>query len=568
MSPNRPQIALPRSRRGATWLGVLAALTAACGAILAGGASHATGAPSQPNIIFILTDDQTMSEMSSLQSTQSLIDGRGVNFKRAYINYPMCCPSRATIFSGQYMHNHLVRGNARPYGGWSAFQAHENDTLPVWLSNDGYYTAHIGKYLNGYAKTGAPHVPPGWDEWYAKVGTAENQYLNYTLYEKGPSGPPAEVFYADQDTGFPDPPPAPLETDYQTDVYGYKALDFLKRAEDSSVPQPFYLSLSFKAPHGPFQPAARDAYTLSGESLPKLPGFDEKDISDKPLWLRKQSGKRLSKGLKKSIAVERRRRLEQLSSVDESVQAIVDEADRLDGTEDGELENTYIAFASDNGFFRGEHRFATGKYLPYEPASHVPLLIRGPGIPEGADSDELVSNADITETFLDVAGSEDPSLDGRSLIPYAEDPSLTTTRPLLLEGDTGPGLGPGGFVDEATADTGLSAMRGAPDLDQEVMGKTAVVQTRHAPAFRAIRTGRYVYVLYANGETELYDTQNDPAQLVNQVRNPRFAEVRQWLFDRLIPLASCDGAECREEIGADPAPLSKSQARRRASKRH
>ena len=562
MSPGRRQI-LARPRRALAIAGA-AALAASCGAVLAGGATHATGAPPRPNIIFILTDDQTLSEMSSLQSTQSLLDDRGVSFRRAYINYPVCCPSRATIFSGQYMHNHHVRGNAKPNGGWWAFQPHESNALPVWLSGDGYYTAHIGKYLNGYSKIEPPHVPPGWDEWYAKVGTAENQYLNYTLYEQGPLGPPEEVFYADQDTGEPDPPPAPLTTDYQTDVYRYKALDFLQRAADASVPQPFYLSLSFGAPHGPYQPAARDLLSRAGEPLPKLPGFDEKDVSDKPLWLRKQSNKRLGKGLKKSIAGERRRQLEQLISVDEAVKAIVNEADKLDGTQDGELENTYVVFASDNGLFRGEHRIAAGKYLPYEAAAHVPLLIRGPGIPEGSDSKELVSNADITQTFLDIAGNEDPSLDGRSLLPYAEDTSLLTTRPLLLEGDTGPGLGPGGFVDDRSVRrAGLAGVRGTPNLDQEPMGKTSVAQGRHAPAFRAIRTDRYIFILYANGESELYDMRNDPGQLVNQASNPRFAPVRQFLFHHLIPLTSCDGAECREEIGPDPSPLPKGNSKKR-----
>ena len=141
------------------------------------------------------------------------------------------------------------------------------------------------------------------------------------------------------------------------------------------------------------------------------------------------------------------------------------------------LDDTYIVFASDNGFFRGEHRIAGGKYLAYEPSSRVPLMIRGPGIPAGVQSDELVSAIDIPQTIEEIAtGATDPDADGRSFLPYALNPALRSTRPLLLEADTGPGKGNAGF-DPQTASVSaakvakvkVAGRKGVKNLDQEKM---------------------------------------------------------------------------------------------------
>ena len=100
----------------------------------------------------------------------------------------------------------------------------------------------------------------------------------------------------------------------------------------------------------------------------------------------------------------------------------------------GRLRNTYVIFTSDNGFFFGEHRLLGGKFLAYEPATHLPLLIRGPGIKPGSSTGELAANIDIAPTILELAGAEaDKSIDGRSLVPYMDDPDLRTRRPILFE---------------------------------------------------------------------------------------------------------------------------------------
>jgi arylsulfatase A-like enzyme len=536
------------------------AMTALAGfAVLVGGAlAHGVAAPGSaegadpPNIVFILTDDQALHEMAALPTVRAEIGAKGATFTRAYASYPLCCPARATLLGGQYMHNHGVRGNGGEFGGWQRFEPREARAFPVRLRSSGYHTVHVGKYMNLYPNGascfGPPAlpVPPGWSEWYGKV-SENNLYYDYRLIEDpdGSGGLPAQCQeYGDE------------ESDYQTDVLTEKAVEFI--GEPGGPPTPFHLNFWVNAPHAPFVPAPRHLNTYGGAKLPWLKGFNERRINDKPKWLRRQAG-RLRLVVRKKIAAERRRQLEQLLSVDEAVGRILQALE-----EEGELDDTYVIFTSDHGFFRGEHRIAGGKYLPHDPSSRVPLMIRGPGIPAGSRSRELVSLADLTQTILKIGtGSTDPSLDGRSLLPYAKDPAARTTRPILLEADTGPGRGNNGFDEAAAAaaKAGLAGKRGVSNLDQEpgvsAAAKRAAATGNFAPAYRAIRTNRYLMVLYANGERELYDMALDPAQLRSVASNRRYRPVRKWLFNRLFKLSRCRGATCRVEVGADPKPKPK-----------
>jgi arylsulfatase A-like enzyme len=540
------------ARAWATLAAAVALFAVIGGALVA---REAMGASSQKNVIFILTDDMTYSELSAMPNVQSLIAAQGTSFNEAYISFPLCCPSRATMMSGQYMHNHGVHGNFPPNGGWPKFRSHESNDLPVWLQDDGYYNLHIGKYMNGYGTVSDTlPVPQGWDEWYGKV-SEDALYYNYQLIEKtGPLATPHITFYGDQ------------PSDYQTDVFSDRAVDFVN---DSGVArQPFWLNLWFNSPHGPFDPAPRDAYRFAGTPLPNLPGFNEKDISDKPKWFRKQARKRISKKQGKLIDNERRRQEEQLASVDQAVGELVQSLKNK-----GILDDTYLIFSSDNGFFRGEHRIVTGKYLPYDPASRVPLIIRGPGIPAGGVSNELVWNGDIAQTIQQIAsGSQMDSLDGRSFLPYAQNPALRSTRAVLLEGDTGPG-GTGAESAQSSsarareARVGVAGKRGVDNLEQEPDAIESATNTDTAPAYRSIRTDRYEYTVYANGQTELYDMKRDPAQLNSLALNPRYRYVRKWLYERLVPLSACAGPSCRVELGPDPLPLSKSALRKQQKKK-
>jgi arylsulfatase A-like enzyme len=534
-------------------LASVVALLALGGGVLAAG--EARGSAPGANVVFILTDDMTSSELAGMPNVQSLIAAQGTTFNRAYVSFPLCCPSRATMMSGLYMHNHGVRGNFPPNGSWFKFRPLESNDLPVWLQDDGYYNVHIGKYMNFYSiVNGTLPVPPGWNEWYGKL-SEDALYFDYQLIEKTTlNSTPRLTFYGDQ------------ASDYQTDIFRDRAVDFV---HDYTSGQPYWLNLWFNSPHGPFAPAPRDLFRLAGSPLPKLPAFNEKDISDKPKWFQRQIRKPLTKKQIKVIENERRRQQEQLLSVDQAVGELIQALQSR-----GVLDDTFIIFTSDNGFFRGEHRIASGKYLPYDPSARVPLLIRGPGIPRGGFSDELVWNGDIAQTIDQIAsGVENPTVDARSFLPYAEDPARRSTRPILLEGDTGPG-GTGAESARASAAraraarVGIAGKRGVHNLEQEPNAiKSAANNTDTAPAFRSIRTDRYEYTVYANGQTELYDMWRDPAQLRSLATERRYRFVRKWLFDHLTLLSTCAAAACRVEIGPDPAPLPKSALRPKRKKK-
>ena len=218
----------------------------------------------------------------------------------------------------------------------------------------------------------------------------------------------------------------------------------------------------------------------------------------------------LRPGVSSRILRDFRARRESLLAVDEAVGALVRE---LAAT--GQLDSTYILFTSDNGFFQGEHRIAKGKYLAYEASTRVPLLIRGPGIPAGTVSGELVANIDLAPTILEVAGATaDIPQDGRSLLPYARDGTLRSERPIEHEGLVG------GDADDETAS-----------------GRVRV--------YYAIRTARYLYVKWRGGARELYDLRRDPFEMTNRAKDPAYRATLATLREQADRLADCKGEECR-----------------------
>src|SRR4051812_28901766 len=160
-------------RRRRLAIPALAALGVVAAALVASGAhsrppaaNQAAAPPSTPNVLVIETDDQTVESMRVMGNVDSLIGAHGATFENSFVNYSLCCPSRATFLTGQYEHNHGVLDNGPPNGGFGRFEdLHGRNNLAVWLRRVGYYTGLIGKYLNGYDN--APRIPPGWSEWHA-----------------------------------------------------------------------------------------------------------------------------------------------------------------------------------------------------------------------------------------------------------------------------------------------------------------------------------------------------------------------------------------------------------------
>ena len=509
-----------RVSRRAWWvvLVVLALAVAALVFALSGSTSRIEGDPAasptptpvgRPNIVIIQSDDQTVEQLAAMPKLRRLIGEAGTGYDNYVASFPLCCPSRATLLTGQYSHNHGVQGNDAPYGGFGRLK--QAETLPVWLSRAGYRTGHVGKFLNGYGKRDQHEIPLGWTDWVSAPYPGQHSYFEYDLNVNG-----RLVRHGS----------APH--DYVDDVYTKRALDFLDRA--APAPEPFFLAVDYLAPHrgAPYgtgrrcdkyaKPAPRYAGHFATAPLPTPPSFNEADVSDKPAAIRKRH--RLGPEAIAGITENYQCRREALLTVDDAVESIVAKLDRL-----GELGNTYVLYISDNAFFQGEHRLPLGKQRVYEADAKVPFLIRGPGIARGLHLANLVANIDLAPTVLDLTGARDqvPStfaLDGHSLLPQLTgrsepDPAAGHDRAVLLE--NGPGV------------AGI-------------------------PQFDGVRTGRYVYVEYLDGERELYDLERDPYELDSRHADPAYLGVEATLAPVLAELRSCAGATCEKAVSL-PAPL-------------
>jgi N-acetylglucosamine-6-sulfatase len=444
-----------------------------------------------PNVVVLMTDDQTVESMRVMPNVRTLLADQGVTFDNNFVSYSLCCPSRSTFLTGQYAHNHQVWGNAAPNGGY--YKLDSTNTLAVWLSRAGYQTIHLGKYLNGYGTRNATEVPPGWGEWHGSVDPSTYRYYNYTLNENGK--------LATYGTG---------AANYQTDVYSRKAVDIIRR--QVADPRPFFLWVAFLAPHsgGPREPddpagqstpvpAPRHRNAFATQALPIPPSFNEADVSDKPAAVRNRP--LMTSAKIAAVRENYQQRLESLLAVDDAVAQIVNEL-----TVTGQLDNTLIVFTSDNGFFHGEHRVPQGKVLLYEPSVRVPLIVRGPGIPHGKHRSQFVANIDLAPTIVAASGAQPGRvMDGRSLLPFARDPFLHSGRDLLLE----------------------------------------------TPTYSAIRTPNWLYAEHVTGERELYNLARDRDELTSLHADPSYDRIKANLAQRLARLRGCAGPVCRQgpELG-------------------
>ena len=537
---------------------VLLALLVLVGLRGEGEAASAAAAP-RPNFVVIQTDDQTLQQLGAtwltplgnrarvMPNTLDLIRKHGVSFSRYNISYPLCCPSRSTLLSGRYAHSNGVISNAAPKGGWVGYQkkAIYRHNLGVWLQRAGYRTIHLGKFLNGYGGPGPDDpetkVPPGWNEWQTDASDNSTRlYYGYLLNHdgviEGPFGDPGYDATNGKDSpGCPLSPPPFATCDYQEDVLTGRAVS---QIDLSSARGPFYLQLDYNAPHGdpapPIgpEPAPRHYDSALDTPLPRPPGFNEGDISDKPSFIR-DDAERLGPESFRRMRIEYQKSLESLRSVDEGVRRVIDALRR-----NGELSRTYVFFISDNGFFFGEHRLERSKFLPYEPAVHLPLLVRGPGIRADSSTGQLVSNIDLAPTILKLAGARaDRAVDGRSLVPFWTDTALRSRRPILLES----------FA-KATA-IGSGGERRGRTRRRASASIAAPIEN-----YLGVRQGPYKYVEYQTGDRELYDLSKDPFELDNRVRDPRYDRVQAFLRRQVRRLEGCVGKECRFTTSSLPEP--------------
>jgi arylsulfatase A-like enzyme len=580
------QTSLQARTRTAVAAGLLALLAGLLLVALGGGrANAATNEP--PSFVLIQTDDQTLDglyaaakaypgapETRAMPATLDLIAKKGITFNRYYVSYPLCCPSRVSLLTGRYAHNHNVRGNVSPNGGYVgfSFRGAYSHNLATWLQGDGYKTIHIGKFLNGYGEEpwdNGTTVPPGWSSWYTILNAdSTHYYYGYSMDVNGqivgPFGDPGSwetrEYGVRDDIGCPFAPTNGQPCNYVTDTLTNIATNEIRA---TAANQPFYLQLDYTAPHGDFrrpagpEPSPRHYDWFRGATLPhdKEEGLDEGNVSDKPRFIREAA--HLTPSDRHTYLVYWQKQLESLRDVDDGVRQIVSTL-----AQTGRLKNTYIIFTSDNGFFFGEHRLLGGKFLAYEPATHLPLLIRGPGIKPGSSTGELAANIDIAPTVLELAGAKaDKSIDGHSLVPYMRDPELRDRIPILFES----------FVETNDVEA-----QGALDIPGDQSGaskasKSAIPELQQNPTAHAsllappkdysgIRLGPYKYIAWPDGEKELYDLNRDPYELNSIVNVPNFFPIRNFLHREMLRLTECSGRSCSEPSG--PFPLTRKEAQR------
>src|SRR4051794_7816564 len=310
----------------------------------------------RPNIILILSDDQSYESIDKMPYLRSRIAPQGgwYRFDNAFINNATCCPSRATIMTGLWSHHHGIEVT----GGAPAYD--DSDTIATRLHATGYRTGFVGKYHLGTSVTknaGPTYIPPGWDEWQAFANNTPGWYYNYRLNENGTL------------VDFGSAP-----ADYSTDVLRDKALDFI----NGNGGEPFFLIYAPRAPHNNWTAAPRHVGHYKNEPVLHSPNFNEEDMSDKPAWWSS-----LTPRSAKDIDAARRKQWDTTLALDDAVKAIHERVQKL-----GLMSQTVIFFVTDNGYAFGEHRYQ-GKACAYDECSRTPLLVNYGGHSQGSTFSQL-----------------------------------------------------------------------------------------------------------------------------------------------------------------------------------
>jgi N-acetylglucosamine-6-sulfatase len=448
-------------------------------------ASPARMSDARPNIIVVLTDDQPFHTVDYMPAVKKQLMAGGVVFENGFVTTPLCCPSRVSILSGQYVHNHKVYTDRMPMGGAQKFNA--ATSMSIWLKQAGYRTAYFGKYLNGYEDL-VPRriVPPGWDEWkvfFAKNISADDDvgnlqyFFDFSRSENG-----AVVKYPRSKANF------------SADVITNDALAFIRDERET----PFFMILGYYNPHSPYVSAPRHKDTFrAGEDYwdwvqYRPPNFNEEDIRDKPDYIGK-----LSPLSPEDIDTAHKQILRSLLSVDDGVASVIEALEKA-----GLSKNTIIVYVSDNGMTLGDHRFGVTKNCPYEACIKVPFIVYAPGYYAPRTDMHLVANIDLAPTIAEWAGVSAPDyVDGASMKSLLEDSSSAWREDILLE--------------HWPTEEGVGSM---------------------IPEFYSVRTMEWKYTEYGTGEKELYDLVNDPYELQNLAGKSAYKEIQAKLAVRLQEL--------------------------------
>lgn len=480
------------------------------------------------NIVFILADDMQLELHAHMPKLKKLVTDKGARFDNFFVSLALCCPSRASILRGQFAHNTGVYTNHWPDGSFEVFHENnlESSTVATWLHDAGYNTALIGKYMNAYPNdaVGKSYIPPGWDTWFVPNGGKPYEEYNYKINDNGTT----RTFGIQ---------PA----DHLNDVLLTRAKLFIQAAAPGT--KPFFLYLAPYLPHEPSTPPPRYAGLFPNLKAPRPPSFNEADVSDKTRWLRRRPS--LTTAQIDEIDALYRKQRQSIAAIDDMVESVIK---TLEDT--GELDNTYIVFASDNGFHMGEHRLQKGKSRLFEEDIHLPLVIRGPGVPAGLVVNQLVANVDLGPTFAAMGGVSWPDfVDGRSLMPLLKGRTPASWRQILL-------------LESPTSSEGkvTAALHGELGLmepgDASEAAEAAGFAVWPDQIFAGVRTANNnTFALYDNGDGEYYDMNTDPYQLTNTYSTMP-ATLKKVLTNRIKLLRTATGQTLRgiESWSLPPTP--------------
>ena len=436
--------------------------------------AHHSNAQSKPNIILINLDDAD-SEMFEIGSADQLYPNimglakSGITFTNLHVTTPFCGPSRASLYRGQYAHNTGICVNepgiesSHNFNGGFKFyreQGYFADDLSTWMQDAGYRTMLVGKFLHhNFEKI----VPPGWDDFYSYLGARYYGSWRFTN-QFSPEGSMDQV------------PPGI----YRTDAEAQDVVQLLRAHAARNNQQPFFLNVN---PIGPHLPDPRYPQMVKTEKQdwwkdivqPFSPAYNNsdmggffRDLPKIPEWGHFYTN------------FHYRERALSVSSCDDMVGVIRKTLANL-----GLEQNTYIFLTSDNGFSLGHHRMF-GKGVATDRCTRVPLLVMGPGIPEGRTANHLLAHIDLAPTFVALAKGVPPNfVDGRSfanlLTPTGIDTYPAFKQALLVENWS----------------------------TQWAFGSQS-----HC-ASTTLRTINSVYTEWANGDKDFYDLNSDPQQINN-----------------------------------------------------
>ncbi|KAI1171766.1 Arylsulphatase [Nemania sp. FL0916] len=442
----------------------------------------------RPNIVFILSDDQDL-EMGSVDYMPLLgkhLKAKGTSYERHYCTTALCCPARATIWTGKMAHNHNVTDVVVPFGGYPKVvqEGINDDYLPLWLQEAGWDTYYVGKLWNS-------HNTDNYNTPRARGFNGSDFLLEpYTYDYYNPT------FVRNYDE------PIHHENEYSTDLVSEKALGFIDSAAKSA--RPFFLGVAPVAPHSKTVyvtvngttktvtsaplPAKRHEKLFEGVVVPRTPHFNPETPSG-VYWVRDLP--RLNQTHVDANDLYYRQRLQALQAVDEMIEAIVQKLEEHDM-----LDNTYIIYTTDNGFHVGQHRLEPGKFCPFEEDVHIPLYIRGPGVPENERAPIVTTHTDLAPTILSIVGLPmRGDMDGEAipLTKHSIDASIGNRYEHVQVEYWGYAVSEGDYAYEGY-----------------------LIPNNTYKALRIVSDGySFYYSIWCNNEHELYDMKHDPYQLKN-----------------------------------------------------